>query len=168
VAGQQILDYLVQYRLYTNGVAGGWTTVSDGVSNSARATIAMPNGSTYDFRVAAITTGNVVGVFSAASLRLTPYSRTALLAAPQAVTATRITTNSVGLSFTPPAANAGGPVTGYVIQYRLASSTTWTTINYTGTSPATVSRLLAGRTYSFRIAARNLAGIGAYSSEVTA
>jgi len=168
VAGQQILDYLVQYRLYTNGVAGGWTTVSDGVSNSARATIAMPNGSTYDFRVAAITTGNVLGVFSAASPRLTPYSRTAVPAVPQAVTASLISTSSVRLSFTPPPANAGGPVSGYVIQYRLTTSSTWTTVNYSGTTPATVTRLLAGRTYAFRIAARNLAGVGAYSSEVTA
>jgi hypothetical protein len=57
-------------------------------------------------------------------------------------------------------------VTGYVIQYRLATSATWKSVavNSTGTS-AKISRLTAGRTYVFRVAARNLTGVGTFSSE---
>jgi len=168
VAGTQILDYIVQYRLYTGGVPGAWTTINDGVSALAKATIGLPNGSTYDFRVAAVTTGSVVGLVSATSLQLTPYSRTAVASAPTAFTATRTAAGSVQLAWTPPPANAGGPVNGYVIQYRLSTSTTWVTVNYAGSSPTTISRLLSGKSYVIRIAAKNLAGQGAFSSQVTA
>jgi titin len=167
VAGQQVLDYLVQFRAYTAGVPGDWTTIADGVSTAARASLVIANGITYDFRVAAVTTGNVVGLFSTASLPLTPFSPTALPSAPTGVTATRTAAGTVQLSWSPVAANAGGPTSGYVVQYALSGSSRWVTLNTTATS-ATISRLIAGRGYSFRIAARNLAGQGAFSSLATA
>ena len=167
VAGQQILDYVVQYRAYAAGVPGAWTTIADGVSTAARASLVIANGITYDFRVAAVTTGNVVGLFSTASLPLTPFSPTAVPSAPTGVTATRTAAGTVRLSWSPVAANAGGPTSGYVVQYALSGSSTWVTLNTTATS-ATISRLIAGRGYSFRIAARNLAGQGAFSSLATA
>jgi len=167
VAGQQILDYLVQYRAYTAGVPGAWTTINDGVSATARASLALANGITYDFRVAAITTGNVVGQFSATSLALKPFSPTALPTAPTGVRATRTAAGTVQFSWNPVAGNAGGVTSGYVVQYSLSGTNTWVTVNTTATS-ATISRLIAGRNYTFRVAARNLAGQGVFSSLVTA
>ena len=167
MAGQTILDYVVQYRTYAAGVPGSWTTIADGVSTLPKATVAIANGVTYDFRVAAITTGNVVGLYSIASPQLTPFLPGAVLAVPTGVVATRTASGTVGLSWTAPTANAGGPTTGYVVQYALTGSTTWTTLNVTGTTTS-ISRLVAGRNYSFRIAAKNLAGQGAFSSIATA
>jgi hypothetical protein len=58
-------------------------------------------------------------------------------------------------------------VSSYVVQYARAGTTTWTTVNVAGTTTS-ITRLLAGRGYTFRIAARNLAGQGAFSSLATA
>jgi hypothetical protein len=65
--GLVVTDYLVQYSS-NNGVS--WTTASDGVSSEARATVSVPAGGSYVFRVAAIT-GGIPGTFSAKSLPVT-------------------------------------------------------------------------------------------------
>jgi hypothetical protein len=62
--GLAINDYLVQFSS-DNGVS--WTTASDGVSATPRATVAVPTGRSYLFRVAAITSAGV-GAFSLNSL----------------------------------------------------------------------------------------------------
>jgi hypothetical protein len=62
--GLAITDYLVQFSS-NNGVS--WTTASDGVSATPRATVAVPTGRSYLFRVAAITSAGV-GAFSLSSL----------------------------------------------------------------------------------------------------
>jgi titin len=59
-----------------------------------------------------------------------------------------------------------GPVTGYVLQYRLTNSATWTTVNLSATTTTRVTtRLRAGASYAFRVAARNAAGIGSFTNE---
>jgi hypothetical protein len=65
--GFPITDYVVQYS--TNNGAS-WTTVADGVSTLARATVSVPTGSSYVFRVAAIS-GGLLGYWSASSLPVT-------------------------------------------------------------------------------------------------
>jgi len=62
--GLAITDYVVQYSS-DNGTT--WITAADGVSATPRATVAVPAGRTYVFRVAAITGGRV-GNFSLNSL----------------------------------------------------------------------------------------------------
>jgi hypothetical protein len=62
--GLTITDYIVQFSS-NNGVS--WTTATDGVSTLARATVSVPTGATYVFRVAAIANG-VVGNWSLNSL----------------------------------------------------------------------------------------------------
>jgi hypothetical protein len=67
--GQSIRDYLIQYSI-DNGVT--WSTVVDGVSNVARATVmGLVNGRAHIFRVAAETSAGV-GAYSANSAALTP------------------------------------------------------------------------------------------------
>jgi filamentous hemagglutinin family protein len=64
-------------------------------------------------------------------------------------------------------ANAGGSIRDYVIQYRSAAAgSRWLTYTdgVTSVNAATVRRLVAGRAYVFRVAAKNLAGTGAFTS----
>jgi len=162
-AGIVILDYVIQYS-----TDGGrlWITTPDAVSTATRATVAVPvNGVSYIFRVAAQTAAGI-GLPSTASASVTPFSPTALPGVPTELTAARTTSGSVRLTWAAPPANAGGSVNGYVIQYRLATSTRWKSVKVNSTTPsATISRLTAGRPYVFRVAARNVARVGAFSSE---
>lgn len=92
-------------------------------------------------------------------------------AAPQSLVATR--TAPVGdriaarLTWAAARPNAGGAVTGYLVEYRLAGSSQWTRVRLpvaAAAAPTTVvDGLLAGMTYEFRVAAMNQAGIGGYA-----
>lgn len=92
-------------------------------------------------------------------------------AVPQSLVATR--TAPVGdriaarLTWAEARPNAGGAVTGYLVEYRLAGSSQWTRVRLpvaASPAPATaVDGLLAGMTYEFRVAAMNPAGIGGYA-----
>jgi hypothetical protein len=69
------------------------------------------------------------------------------------------------------AGNAGGAVSDYVIQYRVNSArgSRWVTFKdpVSAATSATLTRLTNRTGYVFRVAAKNLAGIGAYSAEFT-
>jgi hypothetical protein len=72
----------------------------------------------------------------------------------------------VALAWAAPASVNIGAVTDYIVQYRLQGSSTWITFR-DGTSTArkaTVTGLIKGRIYEFRIAAKNKAGTGTWSS----
>jgi hypothetical protein len=161
--GARITDYAVQYS--TNG-GMTWTTASEGVSAATRTVIGgLTNGTAYVFRVAAVVNGNT-GLFSTATAPVMPFSRSATPAAPTAL----IGVGGGGVvshTWTGSPANAGGPVRDYVIQYRLAGSNRWLTVNdgVSGATSATIRRLSVGRSYIFRVAAKNLAGQGLFSAE---
>ena len=86
---------------------------------------------------------------------------------PRTVVATR-GSKSVSLTWKAPALVNAGRVTDYVIQYRRAGTETWTTFKdgISTSLKATVTKLAAGRSYEFRIAAKNSAGTSAWSSSV--
>jgi len=62
----------------------------------------------------------------------------------------------VTLTWTPPA-TGGTPISDYVVQYRLTAATTWTTFPDTvsAAASAVVTGLTNGRSYFFRVLARN-------------
>ncbi len=169
IRGQQIVDYAIDFRAMTGDVAGPWQRASDGISIATSATVGgLVNGQTYEFRVAAITTpGNIVGVFSDVSARLTPQ---ALPPAPATLSAKKKTSTSVALSWSPPlvtARTAGPTVTGYVVQYRETTSGRWVTREVARSATSSViSKLSSRKSYVFRVAARSTAGLGAFTSEV--
>jgi ELWxxDGT repeat protein len=87
--------------------------------------------------------------------------------APRSLT-TKGNTRAVALVWAAPASVNIGAVTDYIVQYRLQGSSTWITFR-DGTSTArkaTVTGLIKGRVYEFRIAAKNKAGTGTWGSAV--
>jgi hypothetical protein len=166
--GLRITDYVIQYSS-DNGAS--WQIFEDGVSSAARAVVTgLTNGTAYRFRVAAVT-GDIVGAASAMSKAVTPFDRNAKPAAPTSLSGSSLGSGRYSLGWNAVAGNAGGAVTDYVIQYRVnsARSSRWVTFKdpvSTATS-ATLARLTNRTGYVFRVAARNLAGLGAYSSEFT-
>ena len=145
-----------------------WTpALGDIAENGSAATTTitgLTNGVDYVFEVVAV---NAVGSSPAASASATPF------ALPGAVTnfVAENAGNNVSKSWSAPASNGGGTITDYVVQYRLASSSTWITFA-DGVSPSLSARttgLSVGQTYVFRVAAQTQFGTGAFtqSGEVT-
>ena len=133
--------------------------------SAATATVSgLTNGETYDFEVVAV---NAVGSSPAASASATPF------ALPGAVTnfAAVNTGNSVNKSWSAPSSNGGGTISDYVVQYRLASSSTWITFNdgVSTSLSANTTGLSVGQTYVFQVAAKTEFGTGPFtqSGEVT-
>jgi hypothetical protein len=171
-AGVAVVDYVIQY---SSDAGKTWQTYNDGVSRANVTKLSLVNGSTYVFKVAAVAglTGNLGsllpsqqrGDFSAASAPVTPFVRTAIAARP-----TGLTGESVGagvrLSWTAPATNQGGAAVRYVVQYKLdIPNAKWiqATLPASGQNSAVIGRLGAGKSYSFRLAAVNMAGQSAWS-----
>ena len=92
--GDAITDYVVQYAL---SGSGSYSTFNDGTSTSVNATVTgLTNGTTYDFRVAAVNS-NGTGAFSS-TISATPLSATPN--APEAQSVTISGTARVGQTLT--------------------------------------------------------------------
>lgn len=85
--------------------------------------------------------------------------------APTGVTATAGNAQAT-VSWTAPSASADAPVFDYVVQYSSNSGSTWTTVpgGTSATASAVVTGLTNGSSYTFRVAAVNGIGRGAWSS----
>jgi len=172
---------LTRYRVYDGTTAGFQDGTAATTSTGTSATVTrLTDGTTYYFRVAAV---NAVGegpasaeasavvpaVTSSGSPRSSASLTTSEFTAPTGLTAAAGDTQ-VHLSWTAPVSDGGSPVTSYNV-YRATvpgfqSSALVTST--TGTS-ATVTGLINGVTYYFRVAAVNAAGNESpYSAEVPA
>ena len=156
-----ITGYVIRYSS-DNGVS--WNLYSDTGSPVTSRSVVLANGNTYVLQVAPVLAGGV-GRYSASSLPVTPYSPFSKPEAPSSVVAVS-TGESVVLYWNAIAGNAGGFVKDYVIQYRANTpNARWVTYRDTTSSvPAATLRLRNGNSYVFRVAAKNLAGVGAFSS----
>jgi hypothetical protein len=155
--GSPITDYVIQ-----RSTGGRWSTVRDAVSTARSYTVTgLTNGTKYVFRVAAQNAAGQGGW--SATVSATPKSKPA---APRQLQATA-GAGRVRLTWAAPASN-GSPVTDYVIQR--TNGTRWVTVDdgVSTVRSATVAGLTSGRTYGFRVAAKNAVGTGAWSVVVRA
>jgi hypothetical protein len=160
--GVRITDYRVQQS--TNGGLS-WVTVRDGVSTSTRTVVSgLVMGRDYIFRVAAV--GR-----SGAGDSSSP-SRVVVPATVPSVPVGLLATGGIGqvaLSWRAPTSSGGSPISQYIVQYS-PSAGRWITSTTVGsnTTTATVSGLLANRSYSFRVLAVNDMGNSLSSRVVVA
>ncbi len=122
----------------------------------------LTNGTTYTFRIAAI---NAIGT-GAQSTDSNPVTPRTVPDAPTGVSATAAAGQAT-VSWTAPASNGGSAVTGYVVT-RYVAGVLQGTSNVGAVSQTTVGGLTNGTTYTFRVAAKNVAGTGALSTESNA
>jgi chitodextrinase len=152
---------VVQYRPSGSTT---WTTYAANVTATSVTVMGLLAGTVYSFQVAAVSTGGT-GPYSAIVQGETTASAVATVPGQVTGLATgAVTTASIALSWTSTAA-----ATSYIVQYRTHGGSTWNTAasSIAGTSDV-VNGLTAGTAYDFQVAATNSAGIGAYSSVVTA
>ena len=154
-----ITDYKVQY---SSNAGSTWSTFADGTSTSPSTIVtSLTNGTSYVFRVAALV-GDLVGPFSTASVSYTPFTvpnaPTGLSGVPH--------NEAVHLTWTAPSSK-GSALTDYNVQYSSDTGSTWSTFadGTSTTDSATVTELLSGTGYIFRVRGVNAAGPGAYSAQ---
>ena len=129
------------------------TVVSPGTSCSISP---LTNGTEYKFSATASNTTGTSAAASSASSAVTPASAPS---APLGVAGSG-TGASATVTWSAPSDNGGSAVTDYIVEYRVATSGTWTTFTdgVSTTTSTTVTGLSAGSSYEFRVTAKNLIG----------
>ena len=150
--GHVLTSYDIQYRA---GASAPWQDVAfTGGLLTSTIIVGLTNGRSYDVRVRA---SNTIGVsewsaFASASPQAVPST-------PDAPTVTRGDTQLL-VSWTAPA-DQGSALTGYDVQYKTSSATTWTDHTFTGTGTSTtITSLTNGTSYDVRVRAVNAVGDG--------
>jgi hypothetical protein len=158
-----ITDYAVEFGPDTASYAAITRTPS---TAATQAVTGLTPQTEYVFRVAAV---NGIGTGSFTS----PITRTTLAptvpGAPTGLTANPDGYGGVSISWAAPADNGGAAITDYTIQYSSNGGTSWT--NFAWTQWYGLSEYLSltsGTEYTFRVAAVNSAGTGAWSATATA
>jgi hypothetical protein len=154
-----ITDYVIQFR---RASVATWSVFTDGVSTARTATVTgLVGGANYVFRV---TARNAIGDglpsgTAVATILMPPSPPQWVSAVAGAGTAT--------LAWTLPANQGSSPVSDYVVQFRRLSSAVWSTFDdgVSTTRTTTVTGLVRGANYAFRIIARSAAGDGAPSGQ---
>ncbi|NDC49495.1 MAG: fibronectin type III domain-containing protein, partial [Micrococcales bacterium] len=160
--GSAITDFKVE----TSRDGGqSWQSVKSGVSTSTSLTVsgAAP-GTTYLVRVAAV---NAVGQSEWLVGSVTTLATSA--SAPKSLVSSNLGTNTVSLGWGLPDSNGGAAITDYQVEVTSNGTNSWTVIPHSASNKLgfSVTSLLYGRTYQFRVAAVTSVGLGAYSNVIT-
>lgn len=156
--GSAITDYAIEI---SSDAGSTWTAVTRSAATTTTFTVTgLINGTSYVFRVSA---KNVVGSSTPSS----PTTAVKPVGTPSAPTSLDVTVGNANatLTWTAPVLSDGSSVTDYVVAYSL-NGATWTVFS-DGVSTATsasVTGLTNGVAYTFKVAAVNVAGTGAYSA----
>lgn len=154
-------DYVIEYKQTSSGT---WNIFNDGLSTSTVASVTgLATGTSYDFRVSAVNvigTGTPSSIYTATttSVVVVPNSPTYLVAG---------SLNSRALIAWMPVSSASG----YVLDYKQQSSSSWNSINisYTTSTQAygyELTGLTNGTTYDIRLSSYNAAGTSTPTSIV--
>jgi uncharacterized protein YkwD len=159
-----VSGYVVQFRRSTSST---WSTAAGGVITGTSFTFVRPSpGVTFVFRVVARNSYGS-GVWSSQVSATTPA------ATPSAPVGLGVSVNdgsALTLQWQEPSWSGLSTVTDYVIQFRRATSTSWTTVadGVSALRSFTFVRPTPGVTFVFRVVARNSYGSGVWSSQVSA
>jgi hypothetical protein len=138
-----------------------WTARSPAATTSPLLISGLNNGTSYQVKILAVSSAGDGTPSSAVTVlpAVPPGSPSGLSGS--------ISSGAATLNWAAPASNGGSAVTDYVVQYSV-NGTTWTTFNdgISTSNTATITGLPTSSTagYSFRVAAVNALGTGAYSS----
>jgi len=151
--------------VYVAGSFRGWNPAGTAMTDNGDGTYSV----TY---TAGVTAGTDIISASVGGNTISDTASVTLVAAvPYGATwtGTSSSSGSVALSWDAPSAN-GSTISDYVVEYRESSVATWTVFadGMSALTGATVTGLVDGTPYRFRIAAVNGLGTGPYSTEVEA
>ena len=174
--GAPILEYTVEYCKGTSNACSLSTatwTIADHEGHSLNLTIPhLINDTEYQVRVKA---ENSLGTSTSSLVSATPT--TSIADAPGTPTLL-VGSDRLGASWSAPADNGGSTISGYKVQYKLSSASTWSNATRSGpdnvvtsvfpAASATISGLTKGSAYDVRVRAVNSKGDGDWSDAATA
>ena len=165
VGDSAISGYRIEYS--SNG-GGSWLTLNSNTwsTSTSQTVTGLTNGTSYSFRVAAVnssSTGSYSATASATPALVPPGQPTSLVATSG--------NGQVSLSWVAPSSVGDSAISGYRIEYSSNGGGSWLTLNSNTWSTSTsqsVTGLINGTSYSFRVAAINSSATGSYSASATA
>ena len=121
----------------------------------------LTTGTTYEVWTAA-KIGSAEGRFSA-RISVTPFAPVA----PQAPTDLALVAGfgTITASWTAPTDTGNAAITGYLLEYQVKGASQWVAIDLLNVASHEVPSLIAGTTYTVRVAAKNSVGTGPYSDK---
>lgn len=147
---------VTNYRIDTSLDGSNWTNLKQVSSEETTVDVTgLAPGTTYFVRVTAL---NIRGVGETAQVSLTTLATTPT--APLGLTASRVTSTSLTLSWAAPASDGGAAVTSYQAELSSNNGSSWTALS-TSTQLSTSIDLLglaAATSYQFRVSAINSEG----------
>ncbi len=154
--GSPITGYIIEKKDIATGKWVKCATV-DGDVTEARVSDLMEGGQ-YQFRVKAV---NKAGPGKPSDPTECPFSPPGPPGTPRSIDSTP---DSITLTWSKPKKDGGSPVTGYVLEKRVAGEDKWTRVpgNITDNT-FKVTGLQENQNYEFRVAGVNSAGVGQYS-----
>ncbi|MCU1356239.1 MAG: hypothetical protein JWM89_1657 [Acidimicrobiales bacterium] len=126
----------------------------------------LTNGTTYTFQVAAVNVAGT-GPNSASSAAVTPGAQVGIPGAPT-IGAVTPGNGQARLTWLAPSSNGGSAVNGYIVTPYVGAAAQAPQVFDSIATTQVVAGLTNGTTYTFRVAAKNLVGIGAESAESAA
>ncbi|XP_072180962.1 twitchin-like [Diadema setosum] len=157
--GSPITGYFVERK---DKFSPRWTRVNqDAVTDTKLTVPGLIPGEEYQFRVVA---ENKAGSGkpsepSSPVLAKAPYTEPGAPGVPEA---SKITEETMTLSWAAPSSDGGSPITGYYVEKKDRSAVRWSPVNYEShdTTTMKVTGLVEGNEYEFRVIAENKAGRG--------
>ena len=160
--GVPVKDYQVQWSL--NGVSG-WTQLETDLTLPELFDVTVLSGVTRYYRVRAVNEAGVPGPWSAPAVARTSGAE-AVPGAPTGVSATPEGGNSINVSWSAPLDDGGSAITSYEVQWSAAGVSGWRGAGSTAdaeTFTLTDTGIAFGTKRYYRVAARNIQGLGAWS-----
>ncbi|KER21602.1 hypothetical protein T265_15051, partial [Opisthorchis viverrini] len=158
--GSPITNYVVEKQ---DTKTGEWSTVSAFVRSPVYDVTGLDEGHMYRFRVRA---ANEYGVSEPldGEKSIVAENPFTVPGAPGNLSATDVEANEVTLEWAKPRSDGGRRITGYVVEYKPASSDDWRQApgGLVKGLKTTVDGLRKGEKYQFRVAAKNEAGVGEF------
>jgi uncharacterized repeat protein (TIGR02543 family) len=157
--GSPLADYVFRYRVAGSG--SEWNLFNDGVSTETTATITgLTRGVNYEFGVGAV---NSVGTGWSSTTNQITSTNAVLPDSVKWLDVSSFNGESATLSWWRFQSNdSGAPILDYIVQYRVVGANSWITFqDAVSTEPtATVTGLVRGLSYEFRVGAVNTIGTG--------
>jgi titin len=157
---------VIDYKIYYDQAIGEWIELDTGIIPQEYTTsVPLTPDAIYTFKVAARNSVGLGAISNFVQIRAAevPLKPIDLINVPEITTAYQI-----GLDWNAPTYDGGSPILDYSLSYKESTSSDWIVYNNAIVdSQITVTGLVPGTYYDFKVKARTVVGYGEFSDSIT-